>query len=59
MKHNPDHTAQVGDYSMSVKWSHIEGSFVYDCIYGCHGNDFESSFEAEQAFAAHDCDGFK
>lgn len=40
---------------MNVGWSHIYGSFFWSCIYGCTETDYESTWEAEQAFLAHPC----
>jgi hypothetical protein len=40
---------------MSVKWSIPEGSYAYDCIFGCHAADFESAQEATDAEVIHDC----
>ena len=40
---------------MHVGWSQVYESFIYDCIYGCREVDFESTFEAERAFATHTC----
>ena len=40
---------------MHVGWSPIYESFIYSCIYGCQEVDFESTREAEQAFATHTC----
>ena len=50
-----DPLLQVGDMKTHVGWSPIYESFIFDCIYGCREVDFESVFEAEQAFLSHVC----
>ena len=50
-----DPLLQAGDLKMHVGWSQVYESFIYDCIYGCREVDFESTFEAERAFATHTC----
>jgi len=40
---------------MNVRWSISMSTFVWDCMFGCSGFDYESRWEAEQAFAAHKC----
>lgn len=40
---------------MSAKYSLIEETYVWDCIFGCHGTDHESIWEAEQAELGHNC----
>ena len=42
--------------NMFAGWSQNEGSYVYDCLFGCHAGDFESTWEAEVALAEHDCE---
>ena len=39
----------------TIDFSHDLGSFYYQCAWGCFATDFESTWEAEQAFTAHDC----
>lgn len=39
----------------NVKWSHAEGCYVFDCVWGCRGSDYESYAEAEAAFFGHQC----
>lgn len=50
-----DPLSQVGELNMHVGWSRIYESFEWSCIYGCHGTDCDSRWEAEQAFIAHVC----
>jgi hypothetical protein len=40
---------------MHVDYSRTYESYFWDCIYGCHETDYESRFEAEQAFLSHTC----
>lgn len=40
---------------MQVGFSHDYGSFFWTCIFGCHGTDCESEWEAKQALLAHTC----
>ena len=40
---------------MHVGWSRIYESFTWDCIWGCHGDDYESTREAQQGFLTHVC----
>lgn len=40
---------------MSVQWSQPEGCYVYSCLWGCRGTDFESQQEAIDAFLEHRC----
>ena len=46
---------QTGELKMQVGWSQMYGSFEYRCVYGCHSTDYESRWEAEQAFLSHVC----
>jgi hypothetical protein len=50
-----DPLSQVGDLAMQVGWSQDYGSWYWTCIYGCHGTDCESTYEAEQALLKHTC----
>jgi len=38
-----------------TKFSRAEGCWIYLCIYGCKGSDFESDWEAQQAELSHVC----
>ena len=40
-----------------VKWSRKTSSYVYECIYGCYGFDFEGEQEARDAELRHVCTG--
>lgn len=51
-----NHEMQTGRVDMfNVKWSHAEGCYVFDCVWGCRGSDYESYAEAEAAFFGHQC----
>ena len=50
-----DPLSQVGELHMHVDYSRTYESFFYTCIYGCHATDYESRWEAEQAFLGHRC----
>ena len=38
-----------------TKYSQTEECWIFDCDYGCHGTDFESNWEAQQAELSHVC----
>lgn len=38
-----------------VEFSRDAGCWVYLCPHGCYGYDYESTWEAEQAFNSHQC----
>lgn len=40
---------------MSVQWSKEAGCYVYTCIFGCLGYDYEGEAEAIEAFLSHRC----
>lgn len=40
---------------MNVQWSHEMSCYVWSCIYGCSGFDFEGQREAEDDFLLHKC----
>jgi len=50
-----DPLSQTGDLSMNVSFSFLMRCFVWDCMYGCSGFDYESEAEATEAFLTHDC----
>ena len=50
-----DPLSQVGELHMHVDYSRTYESYFYTCIYGCHETDYESRWEAEQAFLGHAC----
>lgn len=53
---DPEYDSQWGEFSMNVKFSQAEGCYVWDCIWGCHGTDYESHAEAQHAYVTHRCD---
>ena len=50
-----DPLSQVGDLAMQVGWSQDYGSWYWTCIYGCHGTDCESEWEARRDLQFHTC----
>ena len=44
---------QWGNAMSNVKWSPLESCYVWDCVWGCHGSDYEGSLEAMRAFLVH------
>ena len=50
-----DPLSQTGELNMVVDYSRTYESYFYRCIYGCHATDYESRWEAEQAFLGHTC----
>lgn len=52
-------TEQWGDMANSVSFSPAFGCYVWECIWGCYGFDYEGQGEAERAFVGHTCLGKK
>ena len=40
---------------MAVSFSYITSSYEFRCIFGCYEFDFESEWEAREAFLFHNC----
>lgn len=40
---------------MSVKWSRYLDCYVWDCMFGCRGEDYTDEQEAIDAFVEHPC----
>lgn len=50
-----DPLSQAGELNMHVGYSRIYESYEWSCFFGCHATDYESRYEAEQAFLSHTC----
>lgn len=48
------HIAQWGDYQM-IHWSPNVNTFVWSCVWGCYGYDFDTEHQAREAFDSHVC----